>query len=326
MIKPGPRNSITDVPGILVGNAEAPELTTGTTAIIPERPAVAAVDVRGGGPGSRETEVLAAASTVQEVHAITLSGGSAYGLDAAGGVMHWLRRQGRGFAIAEAVVPIVPGAIIFDLLTGGPKDWDHPPWWDLGYRAAQAAGEDFALGNAGAGMGAKAGALKGGLGTASVQCGGLILGAVSVANPVGSVVIPGTRTFWAWPFELASEFGGQTPPDAPPAELDFDFSIPVGANTTLTVIATDADLTRAQAKRVAMMAHDGYARAIRPVHSPLDGDTVFVLSTGARALADPVGDLARLGMLAADCTARAITRGVYEAEPLVGLPAYRGQR
>jgi L-aminopeptidase/D-esterase-like protein len=323
MIRPGPGNSITDVPGILVGNAEAPALVTGATAIIPERPAIAAVDVRGGGPGTRETEALAAESTVQEVHGLALSGGSAYGLDAAGGVMHWLRGQGRGFAIGDTVVPIVPGAIIFDLTFGGPKDWDHPPWWDLGYKAAETAGADFALGNAGAGLGARAGKLKGGLGTASVRWNGLTLGALAVVNAVGSVVIPGTRTFWAWPFELAGEFGGQTPPQAPPADLDHDFAAPAGANTTCAVIATDAQLNRAQAKRVALMAHDGFARAIRPVHTPLDCDTVFVLATGATPLADPVGDLARLGMLAADCAARAITRGVYEATALAGWPAYR---
>ena len=323
MIRPGPRNSITDVPGIQVGNADLPGLVTGATAVIPDHPSIAAADVRGGGPGTRETEALAAGSTVQEVHGIALAGGSAYGLDAAGGVMHWLRRQGRGFAVGGAVVPIVPGAIIFDLNTGGPKDWDHPPWWDLGYRAAAAAGEDFALGNAGAGLGAKAGRLKGGLGTASVQSDGITIGALAVANPVGSVVIPGTRTFWAWPFELDGEFGGQTPPGAAPADLDHDFNRPAGTNTTLAVIAVDAQLTRNQAKRIAVMAHDGFARAIRPVHSPLDGDTVFVLATGGTALADPIGDLARLGMLAADCTARAITRGVFEARALAGWPAYR---
>jgi L-aminopeptidase/D-esterase-like protein len=331
MIHPGPRNSITDVPGILAGNAEAPDLVTGATAVIPEQPAVAAVDVRGGGPGTRETEALAAASTVQEVHGIALSGGSAYGLDAAGGVMHWLRQQGRGFAIGDTLVPIVPGAIIFDLTTGkpadGPKIWGHPPWWELGYQAAQAAELEFALGNAGAGLGATAGKLKGGLGTASVQWNTITLGALAVTNPMGSVVIPGTRTFWAWPFEMADEFGGQIPPDATPRLLEHDFAAPAGANTTLTVIATDAILTRPQAQRIALMAHDGYARAIRPVHTPLDGDTVFVLSTGQHALADPPGsfgsELAQLGMLAADCTARAITRGVYEAQPLAGWPAYR---
>jgi L-aminopeptidase/D-esterase-like protein len=216
MIRPGPRNSITDVPGIQVGNAELPGLVTGATAVIPDRPAVAAVDVRGGGPGTRETEALAAGSTVQQVHGIVLAGGSAYGLDAAGGVMHWLRRQGRGFAIGGAVVPIVPGAIIFDLLTGGPKDWDHPPWWELGYRAATAASRDFALGNAGAGLGARAGKLKGGLGTASVQSGGITIGALAVANPVGSVVIPGApsgpgRSSWR-----ASSAARRRPQHRPP--------------------------------------------------------------------------------------------------------------
>jgi len=323
MIRPGPRNSITDVPGIRVGNAELAALTTGVTAVIPDRPAVAAVDVRGGGPGTRETEALALDSTVQHVHGIALSGGSAFGLDAAGGVMDWLRRRRRGFAIREAVVPIVPAAIIFDLATGGPKDWDRPPWWDLGHAAAEAAAEDFALGNAGAGLGAKAGRLKGGLGTASAMADGITVGALAVANPMGSTVIPGTWTFWAWPFEMNGEFGGQTPPAGPPADLDFDFATPAGANTTLVVIATDAALTRAQAQRVTLLAHDGFARAIRPVHSPLDGDTVFVLSVGERELGDPVAGLARLGMVAADCAARAITRGVYEARALAGWPAYR---
>jgi L-aminopeptidase/D-esterase-like protein len=323
MITPGPRNSITDVAGIRVGNAESAALTTGATVIIPDAPAIAAVDVRGGGPGTRDTEALAPQSTVQEVHGIALSGGSAYGLDAAGGVMHWLRQQGRGFAIGGDVVPIVPAAIIFDLATGGPKHWDHPPWWGLGYDAATAAGTDFALGNAGAGLGATAGRLKGGLGTASVQWNGFTLGALAVANPMGSAVIPGTRTFWAWPFELANEFGGQTPPQGPPADLTHTFTSQPGANTTLAVIATDARLTRPQAMRIALMAHDGFARALRPVHSPLDGDTVFVLSTGAKPLADRVGDLAQLGMLAADCTARAITRGIHEAAPLAGWTAYR---
>lgn len=323
MIRPGPRNSITDVPGIRIGNAEDAALLTGVTAVIPDEPAVAAVDVRGGGPGTRETEALAPGSTVQQVHGIVLAGGSAYGLDAAGGVMHWLRRQGRGFAIAGTRVPIVPAAIIFDLAAGAPKDWDRPPWWELGLRAAEAAGEEFALGNAGAGMGAKAGRLKGGLGTASAQTDGLIVGALAVANPAGSVLMPGTRTFWAWWLEMEGEFGGQTPPAAPPADLDYDFPTPAGANTTLAVVAIDAALTRPQAQRVATMAHDGLARAIRPVHTPLDGDTVFVLATGERPLPDPVAGIARLGTLAADCLARAITRGVFEAAPLAGLPAYR---
>ena len=327
MIRPGPRNSISDVPGIRVGNAEDPALLTGVTAVIPDAPAVAAADVRGGGPGSRETEALAPEATVQEVHAVVLSGGSAFGLDAAGGVMDWLRTQGRGFHIAGAVVPIVPSAIIFDLATGGPKSWQHPPWWGLGRRAAERAAPHFRLGNAGAGLGARAGALKGGLGTASAILGNFTVGALAVVNSAGSVVIPGSRHFWAWALEMGAEFGGLGPPEAMPGELDHRFLTEggpdsPGANTTLVVVATDAALSRAQARRVALMAHDGLARAIRPVHTPLDGDTVFVLSTGARALADPVHDLARIGMVAADCAARAIARGVYEAEGLAGIPAW----
>lgn len=323
MIRPGPRNSITDVAGIRVGNAEAPELLTGVTAVIPDMPAVAAADVRGGGPGTRETQALAAESVVQAIHGIALSGGSAYGLDAAGGVMHWLRGQGRGFEIGTARVPIVPGAIIFDLMVGGPKHWEHPPWWELGFRAAMAAGAEFALGNAGAGLGAKAGTLKGGLGTASVCYDEVTVGAVAVVNAAGSLVIPGTRSFWAWWLEMAGEFGGQPPPGAPPSDLDYPYPTPAGSNTTLVVLATDADLTRPQAQRIAAMAHDGLARAIRPVHSPLDGDTVFVLSTGTKPLPDPIAALGRLGMFGADTVARAVTRGVYEAEALAGVAAYR---
>ncbi|MDT8343557.1 MAG: P1 family peptidase [Thermohalobaculum sp.] len=326
MIRPGPRNSITDVAGIAVGNAEDRALLTGVTVILPDAPAIAAVDVRGGGPGTRETDALGPFGTVEVVHAIALSGGSAYGLDAAGGVMDWLRAQGRGFAVAGAVVPIVPGAIIFDLATGGPKHWATPPWWQLGRAATAAAGMDFALGNAGAGLGAKAGGLKGGLGTASFVAGGVTVGALAVANPLGSVVMPGTRTPWAWWLEQGGEWGGVAPPPGPPATLDHAFPGEVRANTTLAVVATDARLTRAEAGRIATMAHDGFARAIRPVHAPLDGDTVFVLATGRAGPPADLAALSRLGMLAADCVARAITRGVVEAAPLAGLPAWRELR
>ncbi len=322
MIRPGPRNSITDVAGIRVGNAELPELATGVTVVIPDQPAVAAADVCGGGPGTREMQALEPESFVQVIHGIALSGGSAYGLDSAGGVMHWLRGRGRGFEIGGTVVPIVPAAIIFDLALGGPKEWEHPPWWQLGRAAAEAAGTEFALGNAGAGLGAKAGAIKGGLGTASLVFDGLTVGALAVVNPAGSVVIPGTRQFWAWWLEIGGEFGGLPPPGGLPSDLDYPFT-PPGTNTTLVVLATDAALTRPQAQRVARMTHDGLARAIRPVHSPLDGDTTFVLSTGEKPLADPVAGVGRLGMFAADCVARAIARGVYEAETLGGVPAYR---
>ena len=320
---PGPLNTICDVPGIRVGNAEDPALVTGVTVVLPERPAVAAVDHRGGGIGARDTVLLGPGSTVGAVHAIALSGGSAYGLDAAGGVMHGLRGRGVGFAVGAEVVPIVPSAIIFDLLAGGPKAWEHPPWWALGLSALEAAGTGFALGNAGAGMGATAGALKGGLGAASVRDGEVTVGALAVANPVGSVLIPGTRTFWAWAHERAGELGGQVPPVAPLPEEDEGAAAPPLANTTLAVVATDAALTRDQAQRVAIMAQDGLARAIRPVHAPLDGDTVFALSTGARQVDVGPAGLGRLGSLAADCVARAVARGVYEAEALAGYPAYR---
>lgn len=323
--RPGPLNTICDVPGIAVGQAEDRALTTGVTVVVPDEPALAAVDHRGGGIGARDTVLLGPGSTVTEVHAITLSGGSAYGLDAAGGVMHGLRSDGRGFAIAGEIVPIVPGAIIFDLVTGGPKVWDHPPWWQLGARAYAACNRDVALGNAGAGLGATAGALKGGTGSASLVDAGWTVGALAIANPVGEVVIPGTDTFWAWSSERDRELGGQTPPQAAASARPPSSGTPL-ANTTLAVVATDAPLTRDQATRLAIMAQDGLAHAIRPAHGPYDGDTVFALSTaGGRRETSPA-DLTRLGTQAAECVARAIARGVYEADGLAGYPGYREVR
>jgi L-aminopeptidase/D-esterase-like protein len=334
VIRVGPRNLISDVAGVRVGNAEDAGLLSGTTVVLADAPMTAAVDVRGGGPGTRETDALDPACLVEVVDAVVLSGGSAYGLDAAGGAMAWLAAQGRGFRVGEAVVPIVPSAILFDLLNGGDKAWgETPPYREMGRRAAEATAADFALGNAGAGLGALAGGLKGGLGSASFVFEAsdgeeLTVGALAVANPFGATVIPGTRTFWAWALEQDGELGGQAPPADPLAApaLDYDFKGTLGANTTLVVVATDAALTKAQAGRIAIMAQDGIARAIRPVHTPFDGDTVFVLSTGARALAAPPSDIAKLGMLAADCTARAIARGVYEAEGLGAHPGYRAQK
>lgn len=317
----GPRNLITDVPGLRVGNAEDAAAVTGVTVLLPDEPAVAAVDVRGGGPGTRETDALAPASLVETVDAILLGGGSAYGLGAADGVMAWLRTQGRGFGVGEALVPIVPAAILFDLLTG-PDGSETVSYRDLGAAAVATAGIDFALGNAGAGLGATAGPLKGGLGSASVRTSAFTVGALAAVNCRGSVTFPDAPTFWAWPFERDGEFGGLPPPDAHP-QPESEAGGDGRANTTLAAVATDAALTRVQAQRLAIMAQDGLARAIRPVHTPFDGDTVFALSTGRRALADPVADLARLGMAAADCLARAVARGVYEAESLAGVPSYR---
>ncbi|MEM0988569.1 MAG: P1 family peptidase [Pseudomonadota bacterium] len=325
MIAPGPLNSICDVSGIAVGNAENLDLTTGATVILPDRACPVAVDHRGGGIGSRATAGLAPGSTVTEVDAITLSGGSSYGLDAAGGVMHALRGRGRGLAIAGEVVPIVPGSIIFDLLCGGPKSWEGSPWWALGQKALAAASTEFALGNAGAGLGATAGFLKGGLGTASFRADGFTVGALAVANPVGLVVIPGTDSFWAWRLEQNGELGGQAVPGRTVEMWEGPPEGPALANTTLAVVATDLALTRDQLIRIAIMAQDGTARAIRPIHSPFDGDTVYVISTMGKQEEATPARLTQLGTLAADCVARAIARGVYEAESLAGYPSYRSR-
>jgi len=324
-----PRNLITDVAGLRVGNAHAARLASGVTAVIFDRPATAAADVRGGGPGTREINLLEPSTTVQGIDALVLSGGSAFGLDAASGAQAWLREQGRGFRVGPALVPIVPGAILFDLVNGGGKDWGrYPPYRELGYDAAAAAGETFALGTAGAGFGATVANLKGGLGSASAQCGGITVGALAAVNAVGTVTVGDSRHFWASPYERGGEFGGHgAPARVPPEALTpHTKGTPPGTNTTLVVVATDAALTKSQAQRLAMMAQDGLARAIYPVHTPLDGDIVFAAATGVHALADPVFGLMRLGALAADVVARAIARGIYEAAALPfpgALPAYR---
>jgi len=337
-MKPGPRNAITDVPGISVGNAEDERVRSGVTVVLPDEPAVASVDVRGGGTGTRELALLEPEGVVEHIHALVLSGGSAFGLDAASGVISWLAAQGRGFMVGDAVVPIVPAAILFDLSNGGEKSafgqetGENLPYRALGLQAAQGAGGAFALGNAGAGLGATAGPLKGGLGSASFMLdNGASVGALAAVNAAGSAVMPGSDRFWAWPFEQEDEFGGKGPPEGLPETLDYEFANSdmtgsagqPGANTTLAVVATDIALTKTQARRVAIMAQDGLARALRPVHTPLDGDMVFVLSTGRRDLDNPVADIAHLGTVAADCLARAVARGVYEAETIGRLMAYR---
>jgi L-aminopeptidase/D-esterase-like protein len=313
------RNLITDVAGVRVGHADDSKLGSGATVVLFEQPAVAAVDVRGGGPGTRESALLDPAMTVERIDAITLSGGSAFGLDAASGTQAWLREHGRGFQIRDALVPIVPAAVLFDLLNGGDKNWGlYPPYRELGYAATAVAVLDFSLGSAGAGLGATIVDLKGGLGSASAQtAAGITVGALAVVNAVGSAVIGGGPHFWAAPFERGGEFGGRgLPASVPQKALAFRAKGQAGENTTLVVVATDAALTKAQTRRLAMMAQDGMARALRPVHTPLDGDLVFAAATGARTLADPVIALAELGSLAADVVARAIARGVYEARAL----------
>ncbi|MGH6788121.1 MAG: P1 family peptidase [Pseudolabrys sp.] len=323
------RNLITDIPGIKVGHAGDAKLGSGATVVLFDAPVVASVDVRGGGPGTRETALLDPAQTVEGIDAIVLSGGSAFGLDAASGTQAWLREQGRGFAVREARVPIVPAAILFDLLSGGDKDWGrYPPYREFGYDAAKNAGADFALGSAGAGLGATTVNLKGGIGSASARTrDGLTVGAIAAANAAGSMTIGNGPHFWAAPFEQDKEFGGRGwPPSFPAEALAFRSKGSPGENTTLAVIATDARLTKAQAKRLAVMAQSGMSRAIYPVHTPLDGDVVFAAGTGQKPLPDPVFSLSALGMTAANVLARAIARAVYEATALPfpnALPAWK---
>src|SRR5262245_46093880 len=312
------RNLITDVAGLQVGHAGDPRVASGATAIIFDTPVAAAVDVRGG-PGARATDLLDPAMTVGQIDALTLSGGSVFGLDTAGGVIAFLREHGRGFAVGPARVPIVPGAILFDLNNGGDKDWGrYPPYRELGHAAAAAAAHDFALGSVGAGLGATTVNLKGGLGSASAQStDGHMVGALVAVNPAGSVIVGDGPAFWAAPFERHGEFGGRGfPAQVPPEALEPRTKADARASTTLAVVATDATLTKAELKRLAVMAQCGLARAIHPVHTPLDGDLVFAAATARRPLADPLRGLTTLGTLAAHVLARAVARAVYEAQAL----------
>ncbi len=329
---PGLRNLITDVAGLRVGQAQDMRVRTGVTVIVPDARAVAACDVRGGAPGTRETDALAPENLVEAVDAVVLSGGSVYGLGAADAVVAWLGARGRGFGLVDGIPksPVVPAAILFDVANGGDKAWgEDPPYRDLGRAAVADAGLDFALGTAGCGTGAMAGALKGGVGSAScVTADGYTVGAIVGVNSWGSVVAPGGRAFWAAPFEIDREFGGLGSAGlrAAPDEWGLAKRPAETRNTTIACVATDAILTPAQAKRFAVMAQDGFARAIRPVHAPFDGDVVFALATGRRPLADPADyTLARLGALAADTLARAVARGVFEATPWPGayVPCWR---
>lgn len=327
MIGPGARNLITDVPGLQVGHATDERAGTGVTALLCPAPWVAAVDIRGGGPGVRETETLAPENVVAGVHAIVLSGGSVFGLGAADGATARLASRGIGLRLRLGghAIPIVPAAVLHDLANDGDKDWgETPPYHALGAAAIDACAADFALGSVGAGRGAMAGWIKGGIGSASIDLGGgLIVGALAAVNPVGSVRMPDGETYWAWPFEMDGEFGGRRPPpdvtahDPAPdtSRLASLGRLVPGANTTLAVVATTAALDKSEAKRMAMMAQDGIARAVRPAHTPFDGDLVFALASGAVALdADArLVQLARIGSAAADCLARAIARGVHHA-------------
>ena len=337
-IMTGKRNLITDVAGIRVGHAHNHQVLSGVTVIVPDDAAIAGVNISGGAPATRETDALDATCLVDAVHAIVFAGGSVFGLDAASGVAGWLAARGRGFAFGSQpqVCPVVPAACLFDLANGGHKEWGAmPPYRDLGVAACEATAKQFELGNHGAGLGALSGLYKGGVGSASLVVDNITVGALAVVNSFGSTTIPGSGTFWAAPFECDGEFGGtgktamEFDPQKHPATHStkaaaLKSSANAGQNTTLCIVATDAILTPAEARRIAIMATDGMARAIRPVHTPYDGDIVFVLSTGKQVLEEPRAlALTKLGTYAADVTARAIARGVYEAETTGQWTSYR---
>ncbi|WP_397541866.1 P1 family peptidase [Roseovarius salis] len=322
----GPLNLVTDVAGLRVGNAADQRAKTGTTVLVGGQPFTAGVHVMGGAPGTRETDLLAPDKTVQEVDALVLSGGSAFGLDAASGVAEGLRAAGRGFEVGGVRVPIVPAAILFDLLNGGETDPAETPYKRLGRAALDAADRRFTLGTAGAGTGATTANLKGGLGSASVRlASGHVVGALVAVNALGSAIVGGGAHFHAAPFEIGGEFGGRGPAPAHPPPGPPETKPGPGGNTTIGIVATDAALSQAQCTRMATAAHDGIARALLPAHTPLDGDLIFAAATGEMPLADPLAGPLELGHAAAVCMARAIARGVHEATPEKGdlLPCWR---
>ncbi|NDV85164.1 peptidase T4 [Aurantimonas aggregata] len=314
----GSRNLITDVAGIRVGHADDGGLKSGTTAVIFDPPAVASVSILGGAPGTREIALLEPESTVQAIDALVLSGGSAFGLDAAAGVMAFLAEAGRGFEVAGTRIPIVPGAILFDLANGGDKAWGrYPPYRDFGYAAAANAAEDFAIGNVGAGAGCTTATVKGGLGSASTLLeSGVTVAALVAVNAVGSPLIGSSRHFWAAPFEVDGEFGGLGQPAKWPADgvgVRTKLDARPGGNTTIGIVATDAVLDKAGARRLAIAGQDGYARALWPAHTDLDGDLVFGVATGGSAAVLDPRQRAELGAAAAATMARAIARGIFAA-------------
>jgi L-aminopeptidase/D-esterase-like protein len=325
------------IEGFKIGHAEDQDVLSGVTAIVPDRPAIGAVHVMGGAPGTRETDLLSPEQLVQEVDAIVLSGGSAFGLDAASGVQAWLREQDRGFPVGDHKIPIVPSAILYDLGNGGNKNWGrYPPYRELGYEAATNLTHSPTLGRVGAGLGATVAGSRGGFGMASQQLHGdqsqkyqsqacITVCSIAACNAVGSVYIPGTKHFWAAPFEKDDEFGGRGYPHPIPGNADdivtkgdADNDNPDNGksnreNTTLVVVMTNARLSQAECKRMAINAHDGFARAIYPVHTPADGDIVFVLSSNEIDCQESGVQPLHLYTAATNTVSRAIARGVYEA-------------
>ena len=329
-MRPGPLNLITDVAGLSVGHATDERVHSGITTLLGTRALVAAVDVRGGAPGVRETDTLAPEALVGHADAIVLAGGSVFGLAAADAVATALSARGVGLRLSDRgrPIPIVPAAVLHDLGGAGDKDWKESPYHRLGAESLRAATLNFALGAVGAGRGARAGFLAGGIGSASLDLGdGLVVGALVAVNSIGSALMSDGCTYWAWPFEIEAEYGGHRPGPGvaaiDPAPADSRLAqladLRAGASTVIGIVATSAPLSRTECRRIAVMAHDGIARAVRPAHTPFDGDVVFAVATGAGTLAEDrkrAGHVARLGSAAADCMARAIARGVYEANRL----------
>jgi len=296
----GPRNLITDVGGLRVGQAQDDGIKTGVTVLVGDAPFTAGVHVMGGAPGTRETDLLAPDKLVEQVDALVLSGGSSFGLDAGSGVADARVREGRGFAVGDVRVPIVPGAILFDLTNGGDKDWGDNPYRRLGHEAFVDAQRDFELGSVGAGTGAKTATFKGGLGSASFMLpSGHAVGALMAVNAIGSATVGETRYFWAAPFEVREEYGGLGPAPDYPAPGTPPLKGAAGRNTTIGIVATDANLTQAQCTRLAIAAHDGLARALMPAHTPLDGDLIFAAATGALEMRDPIVETTLVGYDAA---------------------------
>lgn len=328
--RPGPRNLLSDVAGVRVGHAGDERLKSGTTVLILDAPAIASVAILGGAPGTRETDLLAPENTVTAIDSLVLSGGSAFGLDAASGIQAWLAEDGRGFAVGDVRVPIVPAAILFDLANGGSKSWGrYPPYREFGYEAARSATPDFPLGTFGAGIGCTTATMKGGLGSAStLLSNGITVAALVAVNAVGSATIGAGRCFWGAPFEIDDEFGGlglpqPFPPDATTVRTKLDAR--AGANTTIGIIATDAVLDKAGTKRLAIAGQDGYAKAIWPSHTDYDGDLVFALATGGSGIVPEPIDRVELAAAAAATMARAVARGIYAAvaTPTDRLPTWK---
>jgi len=326
-VRRGELNLITDVPGIRVGHATDERAQSGVTTLLGDAPLAAGVDVRGGAPGVRETDTLAPDALVGHAHAVVLAGGSVFGLGAADGVAAELSDAGVGLRLLAhtRAIPIVPAAVLHDLGGDGDQRWSDPPYRGLGAASVRAAARTFALGRVGAGRGARAGYVAGGIGSASLDLGdGLVVGALVAVNSVGSVYYPDGRTPYAWPFEIDAEFGGRRPdrpaplvdPAPPESRLAELGRLQPGTSTVIGVVAASAALNGAECRRLAVMAHDGIARAVRPSHTPFDGDTIFAVASGTAALAAGAvraALVARLGSAAADCMARAIARGVFEA-------------